>query len=245
MIRSIRRLGEGDCGSVGSTVKKKQVVTWEVSNTTMRTWPRRITKEQTIFREVPRGIFLCVRGEPRLLKPRSFPFSSGLTMVYNIKWIIPKLRNPTRLWNIASSITFAAVGIFSKIFIGKHFPANSYFQFKSNVKYFIWLSSIWIPYLSRMVQQNHHLQQTHPPEGLGLSTQKCASYYSFKSSQLLRWPRYMGWVYCILSFSFFHYYLYYFLRKIATVCRSFCRPSLSDRSMFRSWLLIELPSVFF
>ncbi|XP_033223098.1 tafazzin homolog isoform X3 [Belonocnema kinseyi] len=43
--------------------------------------------------------------------------SSGLTMVYNIKWIIPKLRNPARLWNIASSITFAAVGIFSKIFI--------------------------------------------------------------------------------------------------------------------------------
>ncbi|XP_011148252.1 tafazzin homolog [Harpegnathos saltator] len=38
-------------------------------------------------------------------------------MVYNIKWIIPKLRNPSRLWNIASSITFAAVGIFSKIII--------------------------------------------------------------------------------------------------------------------------------
>ncbi|XP_018309270.1 tafazzin homolog [Mycetomoellerius zeteki] len=38
-------------------------------------------------------------------------------MVYDIKWIIPKLRNPSRLWNIASSITFAAVGIFSKIII--------------------------------------------------------------------------------------------------------------------------------
>ncbi|XP_014474843.1 PREDICTED: tafazzin homolog [Dinoponera quadriceps] len=38
-------------------------------------------------------------------------------MVYNIEWIIPKLRNPSRLWNIASSITFAAVGIFSKIII--------------------------------------------------------------------------------------------------------------------------------
>ncbi|XP_031370494.1 tafazzin homolog isoform X1 [Apis dorsata] len=39
-------------------------------------------------------------------------------MVYDIKWIIPKLRNPSSLWNIASSITFVAVGIFSKIIIG-------------------------------------------------------------------------------------------------------------------------------
>ncbi|CAD1473476.1 unnamed protein product, partial [Heterotrigona itama] len=38
-------------------------------------------------------------------------------MVYDIKWIIPKLRNTSSLWNIASSITFVAVGIFSKIII--------------------------------------------------------------------------------------------------------------------------------
>ena len=38
-------------------------------------------------------------------------------MVYDIKWIIPKLRNTGSLWNIASSITFVAVGIFSKIII--------------------------------------------------------------------------------------------------------------------------------
>ncbi|XP_017885900.1 tafazzin homolog isoform X1 [Ceratina calcarata] len=37
--------------------------------------------------------------------------------MYDIKWIIPKLRNTSSLWNIASSITFAAVGIFSKIII--------------------------------------------------------------------------------------------------------------------------------
>ncbi|XP_011493893.1 PREDICTED: tafazzin homolog [Ceratosolen solmsi marchali] len=36
-------------------------------------------------------------------------------MGYDIKWIIPKLRNSTNLWNFASSITFAAVGIVSKI----------------------------------------------------------------------------------------------------------------------------------
>lgn len=43
-------------------------------------------------------------------------------MLYDIKWIIPRLRNPSHLWNIASSITFAAVGIFSKIIIGKDRP---------------------------------------------------------------------------------------------------------------------------
>ncbi|XP_076248582.1 tafazzin, phospholipid-lysophospholipid transacylase isoform X2 [Calliopsis andreniformis] len=50
------------------------------------------------------------------LSPRIRPADGG-TMLYNIKWIIPKLRTPTKLWNIASSITVAAVGIFSKIII--------------------------------------------------------------------------------------------------------------------------------
>lgn len=45
--------------------------------------------------------------------------AEGSAMIYDIKWIIPKLRNPTSLWKIASSITVAAVGIFSKIIIGK------------------------------------------------------------------------------------------------------------------------------
>ncbi|XP_076376613.1 tafazzin, phospholipid-lysophospholipid transacylase isoform X3 [Megalopta genalis] len=46
-------------------------------------------------------------------------------MLYDIKWIIPKLRNSSSLWNIASSITFAAVGIFSKIIIGRIlYPPN-------------------------------------------------------------------------------------------------------------------------
>lgn len=47
-------------------------------------------------------------------------------MVYDIKWIIPKLRNPSRLWSIASSITFVAVGIFSKIIIGKKYSRAGY-----------------------------------------------------------------------------------------------------------------------
>ncbi|CAH0551376.1 unnamed protein product [Brassicogethes aeneus] len=38
-------------------------------------------------------------------------------MAYNIDWILPNLRNPTKLWSIASSITVAAVGLFSKILI--------------------------------------------------------------------------------------------------------------------------------
>lgn len=64
------------------------------------------------------------RSENRRATVRS-PQSSGTVvaadaMIYDINWIIPKLRNPSRLWNIASSITFAAVGIFSKIIIGKN-----------------------------------------------------------------------------------------------------------------------------
>lgn len=51
-------------------------------------------------------------------------YTSQYRMAYDIKWIIPKLRNPTRLWNFASSLTFAAVGIFSKIFISKYFFFN-------------------------------------------------------------------------------------------------------------------------
>lgn len=39
---------------------------------------------------------------------------------YSIDWIIPSLRNPTKLWNIASSITVAAVGLFSKLIIGTY-----------------------------------------------------------------------------------------------------------------------------
>lgn len=41
-------------------------------------------------------------------------------MAYSIDWIIPKLRNPSRLWGIASTITVAAVGLFSKILIRKN-----------------------------------------------------------------------------------------------------------------------------
>jgi len=36
---------------------------------------------------------------------------------YNIDWVLPKLRNRQIFWNVASCITLAAVGIFSKIFI--------------------------------------------------------------------------------------------------------------------------------
>ncbi|CAH1101617.1 unnamed protein product [Psylliodes chrysocephalus] len=38
-------------------------------------------------------------------------------MTYNIDWIIPKLRSPTSLWKIASTLTVVAVGLFSKILI--------------------------------------------------------------------------------------------------------------------------------
>ncbi|XP_053614761.1 tafazzin isoform X2 [Plodia interpunctella] len=38
-------------------------------------------------------------------------------MGYDIGWIIPRLRNPGRLWTCASSFTVAVVGLFSKIII--------------------------------------------------------------------------------------------------------------------------------
>lgn len=44
--------------------------------------------------------------------------SMAVKVSYNIDWIIPSLRNPSKLWNLASTITVAAVGLFSKIIIG-------------------------------------------------------------------------------------------------------------------------------
>ncbi|CAG4989259.1 unnamed protein product [Colias eurytheme] len=38
-------------------------------------------------------------------------------MGYDIRWIIPRLRNPGRLWNCASSLTVAVVGLFSKFIV--------------------------------------------------------------------------------------------------------------------------------
>jgi len=40
-----------------------------------------------------------------------------MKMGYDIRWIVPAMRNPTRLWTFASTITVAAVGIFSKLII--------------------------------------------------------------------------------------------------------------------------------
>nr|CAD7568593.1 unnamed protein product [Timema californicum] len=41
-------------------------------------------------------------------------------MGYKIDWIFPTLRQTSSLWNLASSITFAAVGIVSKIIVVSH-----------------------------------------------------------------------------------------------------------------------------
>lgn len=43
--------------------------------------------------------------------------SVAMKMGYDIKWIVPTLRQPTRLWHFASSITVSMVGLFSKIII--------------------------------------------------------------------------------------------------------------------------------
>ncbi|XP_037716493.1 tafazzin homolog isoform X2 [Drosophila subpulchrella] len=39
----------------------------------------------------------------------------GVEVPYNIDWIFPRLRNPTRFWYVASQFVISAVGIFSKI----------------------------------------------------------------------------------------------------------------------------------
>ncbi|KAF5307526.1 hypothetical protein FQR65_LT06881 [Abscondita terminalis] len=43
--------------------------------------------------------------------------ASNTKINYNIDWIIPSLRNPSKFWNLAASLTIACVGIFSKILI--------------------------------------------------------------------------------------------------------------------------------
>lgn len=40
-------------------------------------------------------------------------------MEFRIDWIFPTLRKPFLFWNIASSLTVAAVGLFSKLLMGK------------------------------------------------------------------------------------------------------------------------------
>ncbi|XP_043287455.1 tafazzin [Venturia canescens] len=72
--------------------------------------------------DLKRGGFPC-KPTALLGKPRSANFificvfTRSRTMLYDIRWIIPKLRNTGRLWNLASSFTFAAVGLFSRIII--------------------------------------------------------------------------------------------------------------------------------
>lgn len=50
-------------------------------------------------------------------------WAPAATMGYDIGWIIPRMRNPGRLWSCASSITVAVVGLFSKIILGAYLPS--------------------------------------------------------------------------------------------------------------------------
>lgn len=43
---------------------------------------------------------------------------------YNIDWVFARLKNPNGLWYICSQIAIFAVGLFSKIVLGK-FPTNN------------------------------------------------------------------------------------------------------------------------
>lgn len=68
---------------------------------------------------------------------------------YNIDWVLPKLRNRRIFWNVASCITLAAVGIFSKIFISKYLNAASIHVRDTSCMTYV---------LCRMVQQGKSVQ---------------------------------------------------------------------------------------
>jgi len=48
----------------------------------------------------------------------------GVEVPYNIDWIFPRLRNPTRFWYVASQFVISAVGIFSKIVLSEYLSAE-------------------------------------------------------------------------------------------------------------------------
>lgn len=53
---------------------------------------------------------------------------SNSKLGFRIDWIFPSLRKPVLFWNIASSLTVAAVGLFSKLVIGKLLLKYSIFK---------------------------------------------------------------------------------------------------------------------
>ncbi|KAH8365263.1 hypothetical protein KR084_007211 [Drosophila pseudotakahashii] len=52
---------------------------------------------------------------PPMSDVRPLDVDPGVEVPYNIDWIFPRLRNPTRFWYMASQFVVSAVGIFSKI----------------------------------------------------------------------------------------------------------------------------------
>lgn len=55
-------------------------------------------------------------------------------MGYNIDWIFLRLRNPSKFWHIASTVTIAAVGFFSKFITGTYKKKRKFFMMVMRVK---------------------------------------------------------------------------------------------------------------
>lgn len=65
------------------------------------------------FKWAPVAVYWTRKGYERV-----GTMSLAVKMTYNIDWIIPSLRTPSKLWNLVSAVTVFTVGLFSKIFIG-------------------------------------------------------------------------------------------------------------------------------
>uniref|UniRef100_A0A1B6CXT3 Tafazzin family protein n=2 Tax=Clastoptera arizonana TaxID=38151 RepID=A0A1B6CXT3_9HEMI len=72
-------------------------------------------------------------------------------MDFKLDWIFPHLRKSTFIWNLASSFTVAAVGIFSKILIGCLNKSKSY-----NCEYFNKLLTSRPKHVPLITVSNHH-----------------------------------------------------------------------------------------
>ncbi|XP_065166710.1 tafazzin isoform X1 [Atheta coriaria] len=59
--------------------------------------------------------------------------TNNIKIPYDIKWVVPAMRHPTRLWHFASAITLSLVGIFSKIVI-KYFSSAKVYNRKNILK---------------------------------------------------------------------------------------------------------------
>jgi len=55
----------------------------------------------------------------------SLDVPTGVAMPYNIDWIFPRLRNPSKFWYVVSQFVVSAVGIFSKVVLSEYLTGRA------------------------------------------------------------------------------------------------------------------------